>query len=290
MRALNDSARSRAVPIKTQGACAGHWRLARARGSNPRRVLAHGHLAAIVAFVYISPVILAQEKDVHTLVAEANLALAEGDYATALDMYRAAEVTCPGSPELAYNRGVANYMLGDYAQAHDAFNRSLLTRDVGLEAKIKFNLGNVAYAAALKKMSSPPEALGLLKSAIAHYRDALELDSEDEDARVNIELAQRLIRDLLDKLKEQRKEGQQQEDQQKQQDDKDQQQGGQSGEQPEDGAEQQPEQPQSQAGDRMTPQEMERLLQAVRDKERQRQNERARRRQRVPRTPVAKDW
>jgi len=272
---------------------------ASARAEWPRRLkpaahqrcrIAHDHLAAIVAFVCISPVILAQEKDVHTLVAEANLALAEGDYATALDAYRAAEITCPASPELAYNLGVANYMLGDYAQAHDAFNQSLLTRDVGLEAKIKFNLGNVAYAAALKKMSSPPEALGLLKSAIAHYRDALELDSEDEDARVNIELAQRLIRDLLDKLKEQRKEGQQQEDQQKQQDDKDQQQGGQSGEQPEDGAEQQPEQPQSQAGDRMTPQEMERLLQAVRDKERQRQNERARRRQRVPPTPVAKDW
>jgi tetratricopeptide (TPR) repeat protein len=249
-------------------------------------------LTGITAVACIGAAALAQEKNAHTLVAEANQASADGDYATALETYRAAELMLPESPELAYNQGVAVYMLGDHAQARDAFNRSLLTQDAGLEARIKFNLGNVAYALALEETSNPSEAINLLRSAIGHYRDAIEVDPEDEDARVNIELAERLIRHLLEKLRQQREEQRKQQDdqQEQQQDNQDERlQGDQQGGQQEAAAEPQEAQMRRQASDRMTAQEVERLLQAVRDKERQRRDELTRRR-RARRTPVAKDW
>lgn len=247
-------------------------------------------LAEIIAVAYVGSVVFAQEKDARLLVAEANQAFADGDYAAALETYKAVGETLPQSPELAYDQGVSYYKLGDYLRARDALNRSLLTRDVKLEAKIKFNLGNVAYASARQEMSNPTEALGLLKTAIACYRDAVELDAEDEGARINIELAQKLIRELLDKLTEQRKERQPREDdeQEQQGDGQDQPQGWQEGGQREAGGEQQ-EQMQEQAGDRMTPQEAEQLLQAVRDNEQRRRKELARRR-RLQRVPVMRDW
>jgi tetratricopeptide (TPR) repeat protein len=247
-------------------------------------------LTVITAVACASTAAFPQERNARALVAGANQAFADGDYARALEAYSAAELMLPESPEIAYNQGVASYMLGDHAQARDAFNRSLLTQDVGLEARVKFNLGNVAYALALKKTSSPPEAIDLLKSAIGHYRDAIELDPGDDDGRVNIDLAEKLIRRMLEKLKQQREERQQDGRQEQRQGNRDErQQGGQTGGRPDDAGEPQEAQGQQQANKRMTAQEVERLLQAVRDQERQRQEELARRR-RARRTPVERDW
>lgn len=248
-------------------------------------------LAGIAVITQMSSVAFAApEKNVHTLVAEANRAFADGNYIAALETYKTAESVAPHSPELAYNQGVAYYKLGDLSAARDAFNRSLLTRDIELEAKVKFNLANVAYASALEMTSHPAEAIDFLKSAIGHYRDAVELDPMDEDARTNIELAHRLIRHLLEKLKQEQDERQQQDDQeQREGDEGDRQRDEHQAGQREGGAEQQPEQSRQQTGEGMTRQEVGRLLQAVRDKERQRRNELLRRR-RAPRTPVEKDW
>jgi len=249
-------------------------------------------LAEVALMMCIGSVASAQEKDAHTLVGEANRAFADGDYATALETYQAAELVLPESSELAYNRGVASYMLGDYAGARDALNRSLMTHDVGLEVKAKFNLGNVAYTLALGKRSTPGEAIDLLKTAMVHYRDAIDLDPHDDDARANMELAERMIRDLLEKLKQQQAPQQGQDDrQERQQDGQGQQQQGeqQAGEENAGPEQQQQERPRQEPDDRMTAQEVERLLQAVRDKERQRRKDLARRR--VPRRiPVTKDW
>ncbi|MEE9294913.1 MAG: tetratricopeptide repeat protein [Phycisphaerae bacterium] len=273
--------------------------------------------AVCIAGLWIVAAARAQVEDAQTLVERANGLFADGDYTSALEAYREAEVMQPESPELAYNQGAAYYKLGDYSSAGDAFNRALLTRDLRLEAKIKYNLGDVAYASALEKESDLQEAIDLLKKAIGRYRDAIELDAQDADARANIESAQLMIKDLLDKQQQQQEQQQQdqqqqdqqqesdqQQDQQSQGDQQDQQEREQSQEQQEDGdqqdqrqageesseQQQQPEaQQQSQQGDEMTRDEAERVLQAVRDKERKRRNERARR-QRVRRIPVSKDW
>lgn len=260
-------------------------------------------------------------------VARASAAYAAGDYDAALTDYAEAEVDCPACPELAYNEGLAYYRKGDFDKARERFNSALATRDLGLEARAKYNLGDVAYSQALEKLSSLKEAIDLARQAIVHYRDALDLTPEDEDARANIETAQLLIKDLLDKQKKQQekqKQNQQNQNQKKQQqknqpqskgqkDQKDQKQKENPKDQKKQGKKDQQQkkqdQPQQSQGDqqktqqdesqkqkgearqvgKMTPEEAQHMLQAVRDKEAQRREERAQRR-RARRVRVSKDW
>ncbi len=249
-------------------------------------------------------------------VARANQALADGDFENALADYRQAELALPESPDLAYNQGIVHYRTGDFAKARELFSRALTTRDLELEAKVKFNLGNCRYAEALEKMSNLQEAIDHLRTAIEYYVDVLEIAPEDADARANIETAQLLIKDLLDKLKNQQEQQPQDPTSQPSECDQKEQQEGQQEQQSQDGDEQQePEEQenqqeqQQQAGEdeqqtqqeqseppageqeerQLTEEEARRLLQAVRDKEQQRRDEQARRR-RIGRAKVAKDW
>ncbi len=253
-------------------------------------------------------------------VARANKALAVGSFEQALDDYRQVEVVMPDAPELAYDQAIAYYRMRDLGKARDLFSKALATRDLGLEAKIKFNLGNCEYAEALEKLSNLQEAIDKLRAAIAYYRDALDLAPEDTDARANIETAQLLIKDLLDKLKKQQEQQQknptsqscdnpQKQDQQQQSGQEqppqsqpsDQQQGQQDQPKEQEGEKQpqeqtgedQQQQEQQQTGKeekrQLTQEEAQRLLQAVRDKEQKRRDERARR-QRLGRAKVDKDW
>ncbi len=274
----------------------------------------------VIAVMALAPFAFGDEPSPRQLVAKANQAFADGNFEAALEGYNKADVYMPESPEVAYNQALAHYKLGDYVAARIHFNRALATRDLELEADVKYNLGNVAYASALEKLSSPQEAIDLLKKGIGHYRDALELDPDDQDAKANIQAAQLLIKDLLDKLKQQQEQQQQQQgdqnnqnqQQQDQQQQEQQQQQGQQGDQqqqqdPGQGQEQQQDQQQQESGQqdakqqqsdqqqqqvearKMTQEEAERLLQAVRDKEMRRREERARRMQ-ARRSPVVKDW
>ena len=280
-----------------------------------------GALPLVVAvFGWMSPAYGASAVAV-AKVREANAAYAAGDYPAALEAYEEAEVDCPECPEIAYNQALAHYRLRDFTRARELFNEALSTRDLDLEARVKFNLGNVAYAQALEKLSDLPEAIENARRAITHYRDALDLDPEDVDARANIEIAQLLIKDLLDRQKQQQEQQQNQDQQQDQQCDnpQEQQQGqdqDQQGEDQQDQAgdedqeqqqepqadgeqqEQETQQPQGeqeqsaaeqQEAREMTQEEAERLLQAVRDKEAKRREELARRR-RARSVPVSRDW
>lgn len=171
--------------------------------------------AAVLAFA-ATPLLAANRQTV-AKAREGNTAYAAGDFAKAQEAYRAAEVDCPECPELAYNLGLTYYRQRDFEQARQMFNQALTTRDLGLEARAKFNLGNVAYSQALEKISNLPEAITHARQAIDYYRGALDLNDRDDDARVNIETAQLLIKDLLDKQKQQQEQQKQQDQQQQNQ-------------------------------------------------------------------------
>ncbi len=309
----------------------------RSKPTHPAIAPAATTLAILTLTLYATPT-HAQLDNPAKLVATANQHYANGDYQSALDAYNQAELAQPDAPELAYNRALAHYKLNQLTDAENLLNQALTTRDPALEADIKYNLGNVAYTQALEKQSNTTEAIDLLKKAITRYRDSLDINPDDEDARANIHTAQTLIKDLLNKQKEeqenqqqdgeqcdnpdqqkqdeqnedqQQKESEQQNEEQQQQDqqqqneeqqnqDEQQQQEGdqqqqqdqqsqqQSSQQQDDQQEQQP-QPTEVREIEMTPEEAEKLLQAVRDKERQREDKKAKRR-RVGRRPVLKDW
>ncbi len=198
----------------------------------------------------------AQDISPQELVLRANEQLRAGQYDEAIEIYKQAAELLPDAAEIAYNRAIGHYRKGDFENATEQFITSLKTRDPQLEAKAKFNLGNCAYAAALAKNDNIPEAVEDLKSAILHYKDAIESNPQDRDARINIEMAQLLMKDLLDKQKQQEAEQQSQDQNQDEKQDPEQQ----DENQDQEGEEQQPEQSsgqqdQEQSGDQQQKQE-----------------------------------
>jgi len=139
------------------------------------------------------------------LVAEGNAACAAGKFDQALAAYERASVDLPESPHLAFNKGTALYGQHHYAKAAEAFEAAALkTRDLGLEARCQFNLGNCAFHQAQRQADSDlKKALAAFQKAIRHYHDALDLDPDLTDAAHNIEITRLLIKDLLDKIKKQ---------------------------------------------------------------------------------------
>ncbi len=252
------------------------------------------NLTGFVLAMVAGSLAVAQEKNPWDLVAEANRAFANGEYHAALEGYAAAAVALPQSPQIAYNQGVALYKLGDYTQAREAFNRAMVTENTKLEEMAKFNLGNVAYAEALKNRANPGEAVRLLKTAIGHYQDAFELDPNDDDAQANTELAMRLIKNLLDAAKPPQR-GEQQQNREGSPEDENGKPSGQPQPDRQPADDQLPSDDQQQQGsplettEEMTHGEAMKLLQLVRDKERRRHEQLIRRR-RAERTPVLKDW
>jgi len=285
------------------------------------------------------------------LVASGNRALVAGDADTALREYDAAAQLRPTAPQIAFNQGLAQYRKGDYARASEEFSRALALGDASLESAAKYNLGNCAYQSAIQRADQPQEALTQLKSAVGYYRDAIAAEPAAEDARVNFELAQHLMRQI-EKQQEQQQQPQQDQqssgsqpssrpqeskpssqpesasqrsDDQKQQEQKDSQsgqentQGEREQEQQNEGEQRDSQQEQQDQGDekkkqklqsdddsepqqdassnqgegrqarQMSKQEAERLLQLVRDKERQRREAKARR-AKARMAPTEKDW
>lgn len=173
----------------------------------------------------------------YDLIQQANAQLERGDAQQALQGYEQAATALPEAvDELAYNRAVAHYRLGEMDTARSLFEQSLATRDPQLAARSQFNLGNINYAAALQAEQAPPEQkLALLDEAIDHYRRSLDAMPTDIDARANIELAERLKRQIQEQ-QQQRDQQDQQQDQQQQ--DQEQQQQSQQNQDPSESSEQ----------------------------------------------------
>ncbi len=308
-----------------------------------RRVLAHTGLSLAVLLL-TAGALRAAERSARSLVAEANRAMADGDNAAALKLLEQASTLKPDSPEIAYDLGVAHYRAGDYAGAVEYFMQALSGRDLGLEQRARYNLGNCAYAEGLKQQE-PRAAIEKFKTAADRFREALQLDPKDADARANLERSGRMIRQLKEQQEQQKQEkqqqdpsssqpesqpssqpqqqpqsqpssqpenqqqkqgenqqgqqqeGQQKEGQQKEGEQKDgQQKEGEQKEAPQQQGEQKDEEKEAQAVPAtqrsMSKEEAERLLQLIRDKERQRReaqyNEEQKGRSRE--APVEKDW
>jgi tetratricopeptide (TPR) repeat protein len=139
-------------------------------------------------------------------IAEGNKLLDQGDYRGALSAYDRAAEKLPDAAEVPYNRGVALYRMGEFEKAGQAFQNSLKPGHPALEARAKYNLGRCAHAAAMQKHDDLPAAINELSRAIGFYGDAMQLAPQDEDARKNQQLAQRLREYLRRRLEEQKKE------------------------------------------------------------------------------------
>jgi tetratricopeptide (TPR) repeat protein len=209
-----------------------------------------------------------------------NEAYYNGDYTTALEQYRIAEAEIPESPELDYNLAGALYHQGKYEETVERYSRALNTTDITLEAQSHYNLGNTHY-----RMQD-------YQNAIMAYQKALEIDPEDVDAKFNLELARKMLKEQIKPENEEQQEQQQQQQEQQQQEEEQQEQEQQQQQQQQDEQQQeeqqQQQQPQPQDDQEMSKEDAERILNALRDDEQDIQKDV--RRQRVRGDYQGKDW
>jgi Ca-activated chloride channel family protein len=129
---------------------------------------------------------------------DGNRHYAEGNYDKALTSYvearSHAEPQTSGGDEaealarLHFNTGDALYKQKKYEEARKEYEQSLLSTDPEIQEKSYYNIGNTYFREATQKQS-----LDLLKQAAASYRQALELNPDDEDAKYNLEVVRRHI-------------------------------------------------------------------------------------------------
>jgi Ca-activated chloride channel family protein len=107
-----------------------------------------------------------------------------------------------GSPRHGYNEARRAFAKGDYVAAQKGFleARDSAAGDVDLRYRAAFNLGLTFAKQADANKDKPQEALDVLKQSAAWFRDALHLRSEDNDARVSLEVVLRRIQALADQL------------------------------------------------------------------------------------------
>jgi hypothetical protein len=118
------------------------------------------------------------------------------DYKAALKAFEDAESAAPDDLRLAFNRGCAYAAAGEADKAIEQFQKSAAATDKRLAALSNYNLGCVDAGRAKTKFGAKPEeaegdvrtqCLEMIVTASRHFRDALNIDSQDEDARYNLE-------------------------------------------------------------------------------------------------------
>jgi len=137
----------------------------------------------------------------------ANRLLRDGKVEEALAAFRHVVPGDQQRDELNYNMAVAEYRSGNIDAAEKLFNEVAGTSTPAISSGSRYNLGNCLYAKAVQVAEQDkPTAIEHLRDAVSHYRGALRGNSNNPDARANIELAGALIR----KLEQEQQDGEQQ--------------------------------------------------------------------------------
>ena len=173
-------------------------------------------------------------------VAAGNQAYTAQNYDTALQHYTAAQSQAPGQVEPAYDAANTYYRQNVLDKAQQTLEQALTQPQNAIAEFVHFNLGNIAYQA--QKFDE----------AIAQYEAALRLQSNDRDAKYNLELALQQKQDQQQQQQQQNQQNQQQnqqnQDQQQQNQNQQDQQNQSSGQQNQQ-QQNQPDQQQGQQGD-----------------------------------------
>ena len=148
-------------------------------------------------------------------VREGNLLLKAGDAASALKRYRQAETVQPSAREIAFDRGLGHYALGQFDEARQAFEKAAGGAGDALADDAVYSAGACDHAEAFAGGANPKAALSKLENAMQRYQSVLSRRPEHQPARDANYKAASMWRELKQKL-EQQKQQQQQNDQQDQ--------------------------------------------------------------------------
>jgi tetratricopeptide (TPR) repeat protein len=233
--------------------------------------------AAVVLMVLAVGGSRVDAQTIRSSIRDGNRAYEKGKYNDAEVEYKKALEKDAKSHAGLFNLGDALYKQQRYDEAMREYNNAALaTRNTDNRAASYYNLGNSFFRS------------NKLQESIEAYKQALRTNPGDEDARYNLQLA-------LDRLKQQ----QQNKDQQKKQKDQQQQNQQQNQDQKQNQNQQQQQQPQNQSTkqdqtraqqmkDQMPKEEADRILEALRNSEKQIQKEL--RKRPAAKVRVEKDW
>jgi tetratricopeptide (TPR) repeat protein len=144
---------------------------------------------------------------IYNNVREGNKLYEEERYDEAVEEYSKAGDGESDADILSFNTGAALYRQGKYEEATDAFTNALITEDKGLEAMANYNIANSKYRlGSLKAEEDMSEAVNLYRESLDHYKRAIELDEDNDDARYNHELVEKRLKVLLERMKSRQEE------------------------------------------------------------------------------------
>ncbi len=146
---------------------------------------------------------------------DGNKLFAGGDYAGALEKYMKAREAEPANPLLFYNIGTCQYKLGNYEEAKKELESAVRMPDKKMAAKAAYNLANTYFRVG-EKSSEGSERIAAWRESVAYLKKAIDLDNDFENAKKNVEIVQRRLKEELDKQKENKDQNQDQNNDQKQ--------------------------------------------------------------------------
>ncbi|MDD5477474.1 MAG: hypothetical protein PHG87_04635 [Candidatus Omnitrophica bacterium] len=151
------------------------------------------------------------------IVEKGNRLYKDQKYKDALKLYDQALSGQPDSTVINFDAGAAWYKINNYQKANSSFEKALITENKNLEAKANYNLGNSRYMLGLSKENTDLSgAVQLLEGALTNYKRTLELIPKDEDAKINYTIAEKKLKELRERLKQQPQENKNSQKQQEQ--------------------------------------------------------------------------
>ena len=146
---------------------------------------------------------------------EGNKRYLNGDYTGALEKYMDARQSEPANPLLFYNIGTDQYRLENYEEAKKELESAVRMPDKAMTAKAAYNLANTHFRIG-EKAQEPSARIAAWRESIAYLKKAIDLDNDFENAKKNVEIVQRKLKEELDKQKENKDQNQDQNNDQKQ--------------------------------------------------------------------------
>ena len=150
------------------------------------------------------------------LLQQGNKLYASGQFGDAISKYDQALVENPQATEPKFNKANSYNRLDDLANAIDLYKEvAAEAKDMKLVAKAKYNLGNTFFQQGMKQRDSNlQKALEDLQTSISYWRQTLDIESENQNAPRNIEVARLIIKDIIDQINKQKEEQDKQQNQQ----------------------------------------------------------------------------
>ena len=169
--------------------------------------------AAATAAIVLAAVTLAGSA--RASVSSGEKAFQKGDFKKAEQEYQQAATKSPDKPVLQYNLGAAAYKSGNFDGAAQSFAKAMKTDDLKLQQDDYYNLGNSQYRLGEKtEISYTEQTIKTWEQAVQSYEAALQLKTDDADAKYNRDLVKRKLEELK---KQQQQQQNQKNDQQKNQ-------------------------------------------------------------------------